>query len=87
MEGFFFGLEQADRMSGQGQGTPVALRAWMWFVPVAMFVVAFVFGTIAALDERWGLLAMMVFIGVIAAAMLFFHWWILYRFGRSEGGE
>ena len=73
-------------MSGQGQGVSVALRAWMWFVPVAMIVAAVVFGTIAALDERWGLLAMMVFIGVIGAAMLYLHWWILYRFGRSEGG-
>ena len=74
-------------MSRQGQGVSPALRAWMWFVPVAMLGAAVVFGTIAALDERWGLLAMMVFIGVIAAAMLYFHWWILYRFGHSEGGE
>lgn len=57
----------------------------MWFVPVAMLVAAVVFGVLAALDGRWGLLAFMVLVGVIAIAMLAFHWWILYRFGRAPG--
>jgi hypothetical protein len=58
----------------------------MWFVPIAMLVAAVAFGVIAALDERWGLLAFMVFVGVIAVAMLVFHWWVLYRFGVTQGG-
>jgi hypothetical protein len=75
-------------MTGQQHGlTPFLLRAWMWFVPIAMFVAAVVFGVVAAADERWGLLAFMVFVGVIAIAMMLFHWWILYRFGAGEGNE
>jgi len=74
-------------MAGQGQGVALALRAWMWFVPIAMLGAAVFFGVIAALDGKWGLLAFMVFVGVIAMAMLSFHWWILYRFGQTAGGD
>jgi hypothetical protein len=63
------------------------LRAWMWLVPIGMLAAAAVFGTVAALDGRWGLLAVMVFIGVIGLALLVVHWWLLYRFGKAPGGE
>ena len=32
--------------------TMFALRAWLWFVPVGILIASFVFGVIAALDER-----------------------------------
>jgi hypothetical protein len=63
------------------------LRLWMWAVPVVMFVSAVIFGTIAVIDERWGLFVVMLFIGCIALSLLVFHWWVLYRFGRSSEGE
>jgi len=56
-------------------------------VPVVMFVAAVIFGTIAVIDERWGLFVVMLFIGCIALSLLVFHWWVLYRFGRSSEGE
>lgn len=65
--------------------TATMLRAWMWFVPVAMLVAAVVFGVIAALDSNWGLLAVMVVAGVFALALMVVHYWLLYRFGREAG--
>jgi hypothetical protein len=59
------------------------LRLWMWAVPVVMFVAAVIFGTIAVIDGRWGLFVVMSFMGAIAASLLVFHWWVLYRFGSD----
>jgi hypothetical protein len=71
-------------MAEQQQGPAMFfLRAWMWLVPILMFVAAVVFGVVAALDGLWGLFGFMVFVGVTAIGMLFFHWWILYRFGQT----
>jgi hypothetical protein len=75
-------------MTGQQQGlTMLFLRAWMWLVPIGMIAAAVMFGTIAAVDGRWGLLAVMVLMGVIGVALMLVHWWLLYRFGRAPGGE
>ena len=63
------------------------LRLWMWAVPVVMFAAAVIFASIAVADGRWGLFVVMLFIGCIAVSLLVFHWWVLYRFGRSSGNE
>ena len=65
--------------------TAMLLRAWMWFVPIAMLVAAVVFGVIAASNSNWGLLAVMVVAGVFACVLLVLHYWLLYRFGRGVG--
>jgi hypothetical protein len=57
------------------------LRLWMWAVPILMLVAAFLFGAIAAVDARWGLLFVMIIMGLMALGLLAFHWWVLYRFG------
>jgi hypothetical protein len=61
------------------------LRLWMWVVPIVMFVAAAIFGTIAVVDGRWGLFVVMLFMACIAVSLFVFHWWVLYRFGRSSG--
>lgn len=63
--------------------TATLLRAWMWFVPVAMLIAAVVFGVVAAVDGRWGLLAVMVVAAVFALVLMVVHYWLLYRFGRE----
>ena len=79
--------EQVARgMSRQDNSLTVfLLRAWMWFVPVAMLVAAVVFGGIAAADGRWGLFAVMVVAGVFACVLMVLHYWLLYRFGKRAG--
>jgi hypothetical protein len=74
--------------SGQREGFAMfALRAWLWIVPVGMIVASAVFSVVAALDERWGLLAVMVVMGVFGLGLLVFHFWLMYRFGQSQGDE
>lgn len=74
-------------MSGRPEGfTMFALRAWLWFVPIGMLIASAVFAVVAALDERWGLFAVMLVMGVFGLALLVFHMWLMYRFGKPEGG-
>ncbi len=64
----------------------VLLRAWMWLVPVAILLTSAIFATVAALDGRWGLLAIMVLVGVFfGLGLLVVHWWVMYRFGSAAG--
>lgn len=75
-------------MNGRPEGfTMFALRAWLWFVPAGMLIASAVFGVIAALDERWGLMAVMIVMGVFGLVLLVFHLWLMHRFGRSEDGR
>lgn len=72
---------------GQGDGlTLFLLRAWLWLVPTGMLASATVFSVVAALSERWALMAVMILIGLLAIGLLIFHFWLVYRFG-SEGGR
>lgn len=74
-------------MSGQREGfTMFALRAWLWIVPVGIIIASGIFSVIAALDERWGLVAVMIVMCVFGLGLLLFHLWLMYRFG-SQGGE
>ena len=59
----------------------LVLRLWMWAVPILMLAAAFLFGAIAAADERWGLLVVMIVMGLMAIGLFVVHWWVLYRFG------
>jgi high-affinity Fe2+/Pb2+ permease len=56
----------------------------MWAVPVLMFVAAGFFAVIAAIDGRWGLLAMMLFMALIAVGLFSLHWWVMRGMGRRE---
>ena len=60
------------------------LRLWLWAVPVLMFAASVAFGGIAAAEGAWGLLAVMVVLGLSAIALFVFHWWVLYRFGSRR---
>lgn len=60
------------------------LKLWLWVVPVGMLVAAAVFGTVAALDESWALLVVMVLVAFFAIGLLLLHWWAMYRFGGSQ---
>ena len=59
------------------------LRVWMWAVPVLMFGAAVVLGAIAVADGSWGLLGVMVVLGLVAVGLAVAHYWLLYRFGKD----
>jgi membrane protein YdbS with pleckstrin-like domain len=63
------------------------LRVWMWLVPFVMLLAAVAFGAIAVSDGKWGLLAVMVVIGVSAIGLMYLHYWVVYRFGKDTGQQ
>jgi hypothetical protein len=76
-------MRMAERKAGAA-GQPDGL---VWLVPIGVLVASTVFSVIAAMDGRWGLLAVMVVIGVFfGLGLLLVHWWVIYRFGAA-GGE
>ncbi len=70
-----------------GGMTMTILRVWLWVVPIGLLVAAVVFAVIAALDERWALLVVMVLMGFLALGLLAFHWWVMYRFGQGSRNQ
>ncbi len=62
----------------------LVLRIWMWLVPFVMLLGAVIFGAIAVADGKWGLVALMIVIGVTAIGLMYFHYWVMYRFGKKE---
>ncbi len=78
-------MEPGTRKIARGGAPPppVALRLWLWLVPIAMVAVAGVLSVIAALGGRWALLAVMIVVGVFGIGLLVLHWWVMYRFGRT----
>jgi hypothetical protein len=62
----------------------LVLRIWMWIVPVVMLLGAVVFGAIAAANGNWALVAVMIVIGATAIGLMYFHYWVMYRFGKQE---
>ncbi len=63
------------------------MRLWLWLVPIAIVAAAVGFSALAALDGRWGLLAVMIVMGLFGLGLMVLHWWLLYRFGAGTGGE
>ena len=77
-------LKRGSEMTEETGGlTMTLLKAWLWLMPIGMFVVAVVFAVVAALDERWALFTVMVVMGVSAIGLLGLHWWALYSFGKK----
>lgn len=62
----------------------LALRLWLWLVPITMLVAAVAFSLVAALDGRWALLGVMVLIGLFAVGLMVLHLWAMYGFGRGR---
>ena len=59
------------------------LRLWMWAVPLVMLAVSLLFAAIAVANGSWGLLALMMFMALIAIGLFTLHWWLMNRIGRS----
>jgi hypothetical protein len=44
-------------------------RLWLWSAPVVMLAMALVFSAIAVDERKWGLLAVMVLLALVALAL------------------
>ena len=77
-------MQKQTRAQPPDSLTMRVMKVWLWMVPIAMLVTAVVFGSIAAADGAWVLVGVMVVMGILALGLLFFHYWAMYRFGRTS---
>ncbi len=63
------------------------LRLWLWAAPLAMLALAVLFGVLAVGEEKWGLLAAMVVLAVVAVGLFVVQWRLLRRLGETRSGN
>ncbi len=69
-------MEQGTRVDGPAMRL---LRLWLWTAPLAMLALAVLFAVIAVNEERWGLLAAMVLLALVAVGLWLVQWRLLRR--------
>jgi predicted lysophospholipase L1 biosynthesis ABC-type transport system permease subunit len=60
------------------------MRLWLWAAPLGMLALATLFGVIAVDEERWGLLAAMVMLALVAVGLFVVQWRLLKRLREMD---
>ncbi len=63
------------------------MRLWLWLAPLGMLALALLFAVLAVADGRWGLLAVMAVLALVAVALFVTHWWLLRRLTSPQQRE
>ena len=63
------------------------MRLWLWAAPLGMLALATLFGVLAVAEGRWGLLAAMVLLALVAIVMFVVQWRLLKRLRRMEDSD
>ena len=58
------------------------LRLWLWSAPLIMLAIAIAFAVVAINDQRWGLLAAMLAVTLVALGLFLVQWWMMRRISR-----
>ena len=61
------------------------MRLWLWTAPLAMLALAALFGWLAVDEGKWGLLAAMVLLALVAVGLFVLQWRLLR--GLREAGR
>ncbi len=69
-------MEERTRADGPGMRL---LRLWLWLAPLSMLALAALFGVLAVAQGKWGLLAAMVMLALVAAGLFVVQWRLLRR--------
>ena len=67
------------------------LRLWLWLAPLSMLALAALFGVLAVAQGKWGLLAAMVPLALVAVGLFVAQWRLLKSVSSpdraDEGGQ
>jgi len=78
--------EVQDRHGTRQDGPGMRLmRLWLWTAPLAMLALAALFGWLAVDEGKWGLLAAMVLLALVAVGLFVLQWRLLR--GLSAGSD
>ncbi len=77
-------MEKRARADGPGMRL---MRLWLWAAPLGMLALATLFGVIAVAEGRWGLLAAMVPLALVAVGLFVVQWRLLKRLREMEDSD
>ncbi len=63
------------------------MRLWLWVAPLSMLALATLFGVLAVAEGKWGLLAAMVLLALVAVGLFVVQWRLLKRLREMEDSD
>ncbi len=63
------------------------MRLWLWTAPLGMLALAAVFGVLAVAEGKWGLVAAMVPLALVAVGLYVVQWRLLERLREMEDSD
>ena len=63
------------------------MRLWLWVAPLSMLALAVLFGVLAVAEGKWGLLAAMVPLALVAVGLWLVQWRLLKRLREMEDSD
>ena len=60
------------------------MRLWLWLAPLSMLALAVLFGVLATAEGKWGLVAAMVPLALVAVGLFVVQWRLLKRLREME---
>lgn len=60
------------------------MRLWLWAAPLGMLALATLFGVLAVAEGRWGLVAAMVLLALVAIGLFMVQWRLLKRLREMD---
>ncbi len=59
------------------------MRLWLWAAPLGMLALSTLFGVLAVAEGKWGLVAAMVLLALVAVGLFVVQWRLLKRLEQS----
>ena len=60
------------------------MRLWLWVAPLGMLALATLFGVLAVAEGKWGLVAAMVLLALVAIGLFMVQWRLLKRLREMD---
>ena len=76
-----------ERPAGNDGPAMRLMRLWLWAVPLGMLATATLFGVLAVAEGKWGLLAAMILLALVALGLFVVQWRLLKRLRRMEDSD
>ena len=73
-------MEEGRKVEGPGMRL---MRLWLWTAPLGMLALAVLFAVLAVGEKRWGLLAAMAVLALVAAGLWVVQWRLLRRIRKA----
>ena len=63
------------------------MRLWLWAAPLGMLALATLFGVLAVAEGKWGLVAAMALLALVAMGLFVVQWRLFKRLRRTEDSD